>query len=539
MSDISILRQARSILDGARRTAHSAVDPRIPLFRRAQAIERRGRELATALEQAEAAAALLADGGPRARSAGAAITQTVDGARSALEHLGLRQAKFGIEVPYAPGRLDLHVDRLQLLERVDGMSDDAAREVVEHAVERALPGIAAEDATAKRQLAGLVGLPEQLRSRYLATRFAPRTWEISALSSSKGYSITGEDMAREAAAALDRHALARLSTSDREARVASLLDRAPDSLSRAEVRELALAASLPADLVPAPLARESLREPGRMRELTTQHTSRIDGVEVRRADDGFLREVEAQRLVTSGQVPDRASVLDEIVDLLDAPVQELSPGQQRRLSVLVRLPVSHGPPMPVAKDAHGLYSIGIRAHPLERPEVVPMGRDAARRHFADVRHPGPGLAELRRAIVEDVPFDLDRLPALLDDRNAMAAAGVTDSMVELLFVRELRHSGSAVRGENLRNGLEIAARRLQAELDDPELEALRLEAVELIDRNIDRMLGRRADTYGRHPDYAEVGRVVATVRLLARLADDTVAGPGAGQAAAGAAGLTW
>jgi hypothetical protein len=69
----------------------------------------------------------------------------------------------------------------------------------------------------------------------------------------------------------------------------------------------------------------------------------------------------------------------------------------------------------------------------------------------------------------------------------------------------------------------------------PELEQVRAQTLELLDRNLDRMRGVRIDTFGRHPDYAEIGRVAANLHLI-----DAIQHPPAATAASSAAEqLTW
>jgi hypothetical protein len=52
-----------------------------------------------------------------------------------------------------------------------------------------------------------------------------------------------------------------------------------------------------------------------------------------------------------------------------------------------------------------------------------------------------------------------------------------------------------------------------------EMRAVRTEMLELADRNLARMAGTRSDTYGRHPDYSEIGRLVSTMKLVDQMSE--------------------
>ncbi len=80
----------------------------------------------------------------------------------------------------------------------------------------------------------------------------------------------------------------------------------------------------------------------------------------------------------------------------------------------------------------------------------------------------------------------------------------------------------------------VRTRIVSLELPSDELVAVRDEVIELADRNIRRMNGELHDGYMRHPDYAELGRVAQSAKLLETLA---AAAPESG--AAEVAGLAW
>jgi hypothetical protein len=88
-------------------------------------------------------------------------------------------------------------------------------------------------------------------------------------------------------------------------------------------------------------------------------------------------------------------------------------------------------------------------------------------------------------------------------------------MVGELLARQLQRAGAAdMRTVDLRWALDSTRARVATHELADELEPLRAQALELIDRNVARMDGLRSDTYSWHPDYAEVGRVASLAQVL-------------------------
>jgi hypothetical protein len=133
----------------------------------------------------------------------------------------------------------------------------------------------------------------------------------------------------------------------------------------------------------------------------------------------------------------------------------------------------------------------------------------------------------------------DQLADVVADRPAHEQEAIASVM--FLHPDELIEAGSPT----MRSGLRWQFDRMRpsiAALDVPsELRAMRDETVELIDRNAARMRGETPagaiQGWGRHPDYAEVGRIRTNVELLRSITDAAQHGPD--DAARAADTLTW
>ncbi|MCW2920346.1 MAG: hypothetical protein JWL76_220 [Thermoleophilia bacterium] len=127
-----------------------------------------------------------------------------------------------------------------------------------------------------------------------------------------------------------------------------------------------------------------------------------------------------------------------------------------------------------------------------------------------------------------------RLAELVEGRPADEQAAIASAMLAMDDVTSSRGVEGTLK--LLRSGL-VA----DAPAADPAVGALRRQTLELVDRNLSRLAGHTPEGevvgYGRHPDYAEVGRVRANVTLLDQLAQ--VDRARAGGAAAASEQLAW
>ncbi len=515
MVSVSPLRAAATVIDEAAGSLRAALDHKLPvLFNRSAVFEARGAHAQTAMRQAEEAVELLRTAGPRGEPLAATMQSDVEYLHRVFDGRPFADARHSFSSDHQMQVFEIRAERARLLDSLAEVDDATARGQLEARLERPLRGMVAGDPASRREVGLLMGMPDAIRPRHLQSRLGASVWDAIAVSSDRGSSLTGSDAIEDATAAIRRYELGRMSPSQLDRHVETLLGRDPDSLALGDVRELALAATLP-DHVPAVLASDALLEPRRLRSVIAARDMRTDGRPMLHWQDSFLRELEAARLVRDGAAPTRVEANRELAAILDTPFAELTPAQERRISLLVHLPLEHRPNLPTAPEAWRFTHLGLRSGLQDEPDRRLRMLEAARSHYHDLRDPTAALEELRSALAEDRPFNVHRMATLLNDPVAVKAAGIDDAMIARAMTRELQRAGTReVGGAPLRQILEASRERLTARTLRPEFEQVRTETLELLDRNIDRMTGMRSDTYGRHPDYAEVGRVVAQLQLL-------------------------
>jgi hypothetical protein len=238
------------------------------------------------------------------------------------------------------------------------------------------------------------------------------------------------------------------------------------------------------------------------------------------ADPAFTREV----------------ATDELLRLLAKPDQALTRAELVRISTIAGLPEHVRPSLPVATDEWS--SFGRADNKVLRPTHA-KAIDTFARTRAQLAEQRPErmaelLAEQHRAgnrIDLEVVAALAKHPGLLDRVGIDAAA----------LHRQTIFTLEAVNGTkllDLPSSLRVARNVIEAHpATDPAVRGLRDEALELADRNLARMAGERADTYGRHPDYAEVGRFASIANLLHELRSSAEAA--AADAAPAGESLAW
>jgi hypothetical protein len=513
VTGVGAIQHAAHLLDQAAAATRAALDHRLPVVvRRAATFEQRGKQMVAAIEQAEEAVTLLRGSGERAGPIADALQGRIDYLHRVFDRRAFADARHSVSNQSLADAWELNRDRLRLVASLDPLDAGAARRSLEQRLEPQLAPMIEGSRPAMREVALIAGLPDDLRPRQLQTRFNASTWDAIEGSPRPDQSLAVADAQAEARAALDRFRIGRMSQEQLDEHVRRLLDRDPDSLTRADVRELALVVTTPGASHEA-LALPSLREQRRLGQLLLHERSLTDGIPNRMADDTFLREIEAAALVRSGAIRSRAQATAQLAELL-ARTDTPTGADARRISLLLRLPDSHRPPLPTTPEAWLLKNVGLwfGRHLRDRE---PAAIAAARAHFRDAMDPAAGLAELRRSMIGQTDFELHRLSALLADPDAVRAAGITSEMLDRFMMRHLGRAGSSeVRGRQLEQLLDHARESLTARTVQAELEPVRAEALELAERNLDRMRGLRTDTFGQHPDYAEVGRLAATLRLL-------------------------
>ncbi len=339
----------------------------------------------------------------------------------------------------------------------------------------------------------------------------------------------------------------------------AIVEKSYDKVTLADSKRLSALARLPDHLRPAfldtpvPLRREPVSTLGALRK-----TPREDKY-VAAKYDALRMGLHGERMAAGGTIT-RESATEELVSILSRTNDTITIDQLRRVSQLSRLPESLRPPIPPPLPQHHRFQdMGLLGYlPGDSTRMAAVVNDARAYVFAHAdpdgtaqslarelaagrsieprsltaleaadpdalrRHSIPDLAAqyLRSQTDAGEVVDLRLLDVLADHGDALARHGVDDTLLERQAVIALGQAGMKTRNVagQLEAHLQTVRDRLQTAPVADELAAARDEALTLADRNLARIRGERFDTYGRHPDYAEVGRIVATAKLLDQLA---------------------
>jgi hypothetical protein len=332
----------------------------------------------------------------------------------------------------------------------------------------------------------------------------------------------------------------------------------PDQLSQAHLERLTFIARLPDDLRPRFLdaAMPTHVAPTRPRELPPAAMLAFRQTDAASSIARLRLVAEAEELVEAGLT--KQAVTDELVTMLARSPEELTTDDLRRISVLARLPEQLAPaPTPGRNGVPPLEDFSLLGrHPSDEYDAYVVW-DQGRRAMVSALDPDVAAEAIAARIDAGKPMGVElfdivssidarsvqrhglpervaRLMArqhadgqLVDLRNLALLDGHPDVMTrhgidELRASHALRALGSAgsrdarIRGPLADNLAAVREQLAGARVPD-ELIATRGEMVELADRNLARMAGTRLDTYDHHPDYAEIGRIVATMNLVNRL----------------------
>ena len=234
----------------------------------------------------------------------------------------------------------------------------------------------------------------------------------------------------------------------------------------------------------------------------------------------------------------RETVTKELVELLSIPDELLTDAQLYRTSQLARLPEHLRPPMPARLDWHYAFEdLGLLTYHPGRNLAAAKAFDLTRIHMAAVVDPELTITKLAERVRAGQHIDFRVLAALDGQEQLLAKHGLTPDVLNREAVKSLATAGEGSK-DALKHHLERVRGTIQAiPANDEKLATIRAQALELADRNLDRMAGKRMDTFGRHPDYAEVGRIVSIAELLGAITSrQTVAAtPAAATGVAGAA----
>ncbi len=235
----------------------------------------------------------------------------------------------------------------------------------------------------------------------------------------------------------------------------------------------------------------------------------------------------------------RETVTKELVGLLAVPDELLTDAQLYRTSQLARLPEHLRPPMPARIDWHYAFEdLGLLKYHPARNKAAEKVFDQMRIHMAAVVDPELTVRQLAERVQSGQRIDF-RVIAALDGQDALLAQhGLTPAVLQREAVKSLAGAGAGSKDALLHHLQRVRAGIAATSATDPKIATIRAQALELADRNLERMSGTRTDTFSRHPDYAEVGRIVSIAELLDAFAAPR---PTTAAAASGAAKdvLTW
>lgn len=519
----SAIARAALQLDEAIRVSNTGLHRRISFLSGFQASVPKMREqVQRAVTHADAAVLELEAGDDRARAA-------IEGVRALTTRLRTEVAKsaappyYGHDLRYAPGYLNVARQRLVLMEAVSGFDDIAARTALgrrlDDAAARFLAAPNHEDGVV---LAAMHTLPDAVRPAGTSSRFGESVWEIWASTSHKDFSMVGADIRDALPIGIEHrrlaatYATAPAGTAERE--LDRLLDIPSKEMSAQDGALMGVLSSLPPNLRPA-----ILDTPQPEREFTVALIAMSGGrygtVAPAPNIDALRAAREATRLVESGQAGTKASNTAEVLAILEAPTASISATQRRRISVLARLPEHLRPDLPPAMPGEsGLEHIGLEPGQRLTERAIRHSIDRGRAYLI-AQHDPRALAEsLRRPGGNPDGLDGVRLAALTSLGRPLEEFGISRSLLSELFSRHLARAGSNfdTKAKQLVGTLEhvrddIATRKMPAAFG-----SLRTELLELADRNLDRMRGVRHDTFGQHPDYAEIGRITSMLELINR-----------------------
>jgi hypothetical protein len=302
-----------------------------------------------------------------------------------------------------------------------------------------------------------------------------------------------------------------------DAEVRRILALGDDQITPALNARMSMIAGLPDELRPAIL---DVRMPGWKYQLSEMSAYQwLPGKgDVPRSQYAALRVALEHEGMLANPAVTRAAVGDELMRLLAKADDQLTHAELRRISVLARLPDELRPSMPpVLDEVHRFEDIGILGqHPREHVQAA-RALDQGRVHVAANVDPESLGRQLKAQVDAGELIDIRIVDVLGNDPELLARAGLTPDVLHRQAVRALSGAGTGSTDTLLihlqRVHDDIAAMRPA----DDATRALRDQAVELADQNLARMRGERRDTYSRHPDYAEVGRIASIAKLLGAL----------------------
>lgn len=473
------------------------------------------------------------------------LLDLIDPSLHRSKHKGLDYLRAYSETRDVAGRLGVRADTLRLLADHAGEAPEATRSALDAELgalaSRPFASIGRDDV---RRLAAIEALPEPLRPAFpprVRDNYGPTELVVRRM-------LPGSDnIARGEFEALRLHRVRAEMAADPsitreslDAEVRAII-AVPDAEFTTELStRLSAIAGLGDELRPALVDTPVPWPQHRLQDMSAWGwLPQRDGDS--RAKLAALRMAVEQEALIADPAITRESVTRELVELLAIPNEQLTDAQLHRTSLLARLPAALRPPMPERIDWHYAFEdLGLlRYHPRGN-RAAAKSFDLMRIHLAAVVDPELTITQLAARVQRGERIDFRVLAALEGQEELLAAHGLTRDVLNREAVKSLATAGEGS-PDALRHHLERVRSSIAAiPAGDEKLATIRTQALELADRNLDRMSGKRSDTYARHPDYAEVGRIVSIAELLESVTSRKPVAP-APVATPGAAGevLTW
>jgi hypothetical protein len=233
--------------------------------------------------------------------------------------------------------------------------------------------------------------------------------------------------------------------------------------------------------------------------------------------------VEHEQVIAGGAMT-RDAATKELMDILSLPYELITPEQLTRTSWLLRLPESMRPDVSaIPRVPHGLENLGLFGYHPSTNKASAKAFDLLRVHLAATIDPERAAAQLKARVDAGEQIDIRLVTALASHGDLLERAGLTDDVLHQQAVRALAGPGGTSTESLAMHLTRVRDRIARNASDDPAIVNLRAQALDIADRNLERIAGTRTDTFGRHPDYAEVGQFVSIAQLLDTL--DAAAAP--------------
>lgn len=544
----TLLRAATS-LDAAASAASSAMDlPPPRLFRRGAAIHKVTESFDSAASHAGRAARELETLGDPLADARSGVEQLRERIDSTIVPDLVHQRRYSM-VSHVPLSLQTRAASLRLHANLIDADPAAARAAlgreVDELVQRPYSTITHDDV---QHLAAITQLPDELRPalpsplriRYGMADMVPRRMLPGSDNIARGeFDRLRLDALRRRL--VDSGSVTRESL---DAEVRAIIATSNADVTPAQVERLSLITGLPDELRPALVDTPVPWPAHRLEDLSAWGWTPARDGDARAKFDALRMATEHEQMIADPAVT-RQSVTDELVALLAKPDSELSDADLYRTSLLARLPEQLRPSMPAAIDKHYRFEdLGLlRYHPYDN-RAAATAFDQARVHMAAVVDPEGTLHAMRARLAAGQSIDIRVVTALQLEPELLGKHGITKQVLEQQAIRALSNAGTdgLAQQQQLSYHLRIERDRIAAMNLAPKLESIRSTALELAERNLARMSGARTDTYGRHPDYAEIGRFVSASELLGKLvprAADDAASAAAATVADAADTIVW